>query len=172
MQSLWSYVTSLRQRKPNVLTLRAEVAFDLFVYTAKNGSTSDEGRVGGLFLDRSCKRIQNMQWGKRSPLASAATFIHKLCLWEVDLIERTAWLYNTAKAIHNCGTYMRRRILGILVHWCSHFTYVCLCAWVGGGHADAERLRERKSSCANVTQSHCSVNLIYCGHSLRQRLSH
>lgn len=49
--------------------------------------------------------IQNMQWGKGSPLASATTFIHKLCLTEVDLIERMAWLYNGTTAIHKLALH-------------------------------------------------------------------
>lgn len=37
---------------------------------------------------------------QRSSFASAAAFIHKLCLSEVDLIESMAWLCNWTRAIH------------------------------------------------------------------------
>lgn len=67
--------------------------------------------------------IQNMQWGKGSPLASATTFIHKLCLSEVDLIERMAWLYNGTTAIHKLALHETQdpRDSGSAVpafHWC------------------------------------------------------
>lgn len=64
-----------------------------------------------------------MQWGTGSPLASATTFIHKLCLTEVDLIERMARLYNGTTAIHKLALHETQdpRDSGSAVpafHWC------------------------------------------------------
>lgn len=87
---------------------------------------------------------------RRSPLASAAVFIHKLCLSEVDLIERTAWLYNMTRAIHkwdawSSGFWFTGTHSSLL--WC---VYVC--------HTESEA--EKDGVCGCFTEKHCGGSLL------------
>lgn len=66
---------------------------------------------------------------RRSPLASAASFIHKFYATEVDLIKRTALLYNKTKAIHKWVSHETQdpRDSGSLVPTSPLCERVCVC---------------------------------------------
>lgn len=89
---------------------------------------------------------------QRSPLASAAAFIHKLCLSEVDLIERTAWLCNMTRAIHKWGT------------WSSGFWFtgnhisLCVCVCVRERRSLWKYNRELLSWCLSISYKASILN--------------
>lgn len=73
----------------------------IFLCAAKNGNASGEV----LFLDYTCKAIQNIQWGRgaRGPrlLPSFTNFVSVKWTW----LWGRAWLCNGTRAIHECDAW-------------------------------------------------------------------
>ena len=111
-----------------------------FCVQLKIKSASDGFFIFGLHMQSDSEYPMR----RRSPLASAATFIHKLCLSEVDLIERMAWLCKGTRAIHkwdawSSGFWFTGTQSSLFLSLC-----VCVCVSV------RERVSERKTECVAV----------------------